>query len=94
MASGYYLWDKIGKERCDQIRCYSRGKNNKDNKWIPYELAGTGFPMIQASNFDGKRICARKMKLAFKDVKHVDSNGQCDSGFKACTGDGKISTEN
>lgn len=50
--------------------------------------------MIQASNFDGKRICARKMNLAFKDIKRAGADGKCDNGYKSCQGQGKISAAN
>lgn len=50
--------------------------------------------MIQASNFGGKRICATKMSIAYKDVQMAGSNGQCNNDFIACSANGKISAAN
>lgn len=47
-------------------------------------MVDPGFPMIQVSNFGGKRICARKMDYTLKDVMNITATGACKSGFSQC----------
>ena len=40
--------------------------------------------MVQASNFGGKKICARKMEFAFKDAREANKDGQCTNDQLLC----------
>ena len=51
---------------------------------IKNDAAEPGFPMVQVSNFGGKRICAVKTDVAFEDAQDVDENGLCNSDYKMC----------
>lgn len=65
-----------------------------NKKTIYYELVDAGFPMVQASDFGGKRICATKMGMSFADVKKAAYDGSCPDRFTKCDGNGKIAVDN
>ena len=55
------------------------GKNR-----VAYNLSKAGSPMIQATYFGGKQICAVKMDSAFKDISFERFGGDCTSGYRMC----------
>ena len=56
--------------------------NGASKRRVYYEMVSPGFPMVQASNFGGYRICATKMDIGFKDVQLVKGSKNCKPGFR------------
>jgi len=59
-----YYFDKRKNNEPTFVSSYQNGKNQATN-----EMADAGFPMIQMSQFNGKRICGKMMKSNYVNSK-------------------------
>lgn len=89
-----YDWPGLRSYYDNEGRTTFESKHREGRVIVPHEIKEPGFPMMQNSVFDGKKICGETLDFSYTETKPINSDGSCESGFTSCSGGGSISLKN